>query len=139
VSLQNHDVVTLGRRDDEAEGAKPAHFNSRAIERYRRQPCTRAREIGDMEPRVTGNHGTTKRQEKAAIKKVLARSRFALPIHDWPAITDGGQVVGRLRDSVPGPVVQSLLCEPSPEKTKADALADVSSSSSSRLRIIANL
>jgi len=50
-------------------------------------------EISDMEPRVTGNHGTTKRQEKAAIKKVLARSRFALPIHDWPAIIDGGQVV----------------------------------------------
>src|SRR5215472_5648937 len=36
-------------------------------------------EIGDMEPRVTGNHSNTKRQEKAAIKKVLARSRFALP------------------------------------------------------------
>ena len=65
-------------------------------------------EIGDMEPRVTGNHGTTKRQEKAAIKKVLTRSRFALPIHDWPAIIDGGQVVGRLRNSVPGPFVQSL-------------------------------
>jgi hypothetical protein len=28
-------------------------------------------EIGDMEPRVTGNHGTTKRQEKAAIKRCL--------------------------------------------------------------------
>ena len=65
-------------------------------------------EIGDMEPRVSGNHGVAKRQEKAAIKKVLARSRFALPMHDWPAIIDGGQVVGRLRDSVPGPVMQSL-------------------------------
>jgi hypothetical protein len=31
------------------------------------------REISDMEPRVTGNHGTTKRQEKAAIKKVSPR------------------------------------------------------------------
>jgi hypothetical protein len=51
-----------------------------------------------MEPRVTGNHGTTKRQEKAAMKKVLARSRFALPIHDWPAMIEGGQVVARLRD-----------------------------------------
>ena len=30
-------------------------------------------EISDMEPRVTGNHGTTKRQEKAAIKKVVGR------------------------------------------------------------------
>src|SRR5215470_16454085 len=65
-------------------------------------------EISDMEPRVTGNHGTTKRQEKAAIKKVLAGSRFVLPIHDWPALIEGGQVVGRLRDSVPGPIVQSL-------------------------------
>jgi glyoxylase-like metal-dependent hydrolase (beta-lactamase superfamily II) len=38
-------------------------------------------EIGDLEPRVTGNHGTTKRQEKAAIKKVLARSRFFVSPH----------------------------------------------------------
>jgi glyoxylase-like metal-dependent hydrolase (beta-lactamase superfamily II) len=66
------------------------------------------REISDMEPRVTGNHGTTKRQEKAAIKKVIARSRFVLPIHDRPAMIEAGQVVGRLQDSVPGPIVQSL-------------------------------
>ena len=66
------------------------------------------REISDMEPRVTGNHGTTKRQEKAAIKKVLARSRFALPVHDRPALIEGGNVVGRLQDAVPGPIVQSL-------------------------------
>jgi glyoxylase-like metal-dependent hydrolase (beta-lactamase superfamily II) len=66
------------------------------------------REISDMEPRVTGNHGTTKRQEKAAIKKVVARSRFVLPIHDRPAMIEAGQVVGRLQDSVPGPIVQSL-------------------------------
>ena len=46
------------------------------------------REISDMEPRVTGNHGTTKRQEKAAIKKVVARSRFVLPIHDRPALIE---------------------------------------------------
>jgi glyoxylase-like metal-dependent hydrolase (beta-lactamase superfamily II) len=65
-------------------------------------------EISDMEPRVTGNHGTTKRQEKAAIKKVLARSRFVLPIHDQPALIEGGRVVGRLQGAVPGPIVQSL-------------------------------
>ena len=75
-------------------------FNDQIIEPFH--------EIGDLEPRVTGNHGTTKRQEKTAIKKVLARSRFALPIHDWPAMIEGGQVVARLRDSVPGPIVQSL-------------------------------
>jgi glyoxylase-like metal-dependent hydrolase (beta-lactamase superfamily II) len=66
------------------------------------------REISDMEPRVTGNHGTTKRQEKAAIKKVVASSRFVLPVHDRPALIEAGNVVGRLQDSVPGPVVQSL-------------------------------
>ena len=75
-------------------------FNDQIIEPFM--------EISDMEPRVTGNHGTTKRQEKAAIKKVLSNCRFALPIHDQPALIEGGQVVGRLRDSVPGPVVQSL-------------------------------
>ena len=66
------------------------------------------REIGDMEPRVTGNHGTTKRQEKAAIKKVVASSRFVLPVHDRPALIEAGMVTGRLQDSVPGAVVQSL-------------------------------
>jgi glyoxylase-like metal-dependent hydrolase (beta-lactamase superfamily II) len=75
-------------------------FNDQIVEPFH--------EISDMEPRVTGNHGTTKRQEKAAIKKVLNQSRFALPIHDFPALIEGGQVVGRLRDSVPGPIVQSL-------------------------------
>src|SRR6201997_2680407 len=48
------------------------------------------REISDMEPRVTGNHGTTKRQEKAAIKKVVASSRFVLPVHDRPALIEAG-------------------------------------------------
>lgn len=75
-------------------------FNDQIVEPFR--------EIGDMEPRVTGNHGTTKRQEKAAIKKVMATSRFALPVHDRPALIEGGQVVGRLLDAVPGPIVQSL-------------------------------
>jgi glyoxylase-like metal-dependent hydrolase (beta-lactamase superfamily II) len=75
-------------------------FNDQIIEPFR--------EISDMEPRVTGNHGTTKRQEKAAIKKVMATSRFALPVHDRPALIEGGQVVGRLLDAVPGPIVQSL-------------------------------
>ncbi len=65
-------------------------------------------EISDMEPRVTGNHSNTKRQEKAAIKKVIASSRFVLPVHDRPALIEAGQVVGRLQDVVPGPVVQSL-------------------------------
>jgi hypothetical protein len=30
------------------------------------------------------------------------------PSGHWPAMIEGGQVVARLRDSVPGPIVQSL-------------------------------
>jgi len=49
-----------------------------------------------------------KRAEKAAIKKLLSSSRYLLPVHDRPAKIEGGAVVGRLHDQVPGPVVQSL-------------------------------
>jgi hypothetical protein len=65
-------------------------------------------EISDMEPRVTGNHGVSKRQEKAAIKKLLANARYLLPVHDRPAKVEHGQIVGRLQDVVPGPMVHSL-------------------------------
>ena len=58
--------------------------------------------------RQTGNHGVSKRQEKAAIKKLLSAGAFLLPVHDKPAKIAHGQVVGRMDMSVPGPVVQSL-------------------------------
>src|SRR6476661_755637 len=72
------------------------------------QIVTPFNEIHDAEPRTTGNHGTSKRAEKAAIKKLLSSSRYLLPVHDRPAKIEGGMVVGRLHDQVPGPVVQSL-------------------------------
>ena len=72
------------------------------------QIVTPFNEIHDAEPRTTGNHGTSKRAEKAAIKKLLSNSRYLLPVHDRPAKIEGGVVVGRLHDQVPGPVVQSL-------------------------------
>ena len=75
-------------------------FNDQIVEPFN--------EIQDMEPRTTGNHGTTKRQEKAAIKKLLSSSRFLLPVHDFPAQIEAGQVVARLQNAVPGPVTQSL-------------------------------
>jgi glyoxylase-like metal-dependent hydrolase (beta-lactamase superfamily II) len=56
----------------------------------------------DHEPQTTGNHGNTKREEKAAIKKTLKHS-FVLPMHDPPARLQGGRVVARLSESVPGP------------------------------------
>ena len=54
------------------------------------------------EPQTTGNHTMTKRQEKAAIKKAL-NADFVLPLHDFPARVEGGKVVARLKDAVPGP------------------------------------
>jgi glyoxylase-like metal-dependent hydrolase (beta-lactamase superfamily II) len=61
-------------------------------------------QVLDHEPMSTGNHGTTKRQERAAIKKALHSGTFVLPLHDWPARVEHGRVLSRLvGDSVPGP------------------------------------
>ena len=66
-------------------------------------------EINAGEPRVTGNHSTTKRQEKAAIKKLLhGGSTFLLPVHDKPAKVERGQIAGRLGMEVPGPITESV-------------------------------
>jgi glyoxylase-like metal-dependent hydrolase (beta-lactamase superfamily II) len=59
----------------------------------------------EREPQVTGNHGLTKRQERAAIKKALNTGRFLLTGHDLPARIESGSVVARLADAVPGPEV----------------------------------
>ncbi len=65
-------------------------------------------QVNAHEPQVTGNHAGSKRGEKAAIKKLLATSRFLLPVHDKPAKIEGAQVVGRLDMQVPGPITQSV-------------------------------
>ena len=62
--------------------------------------------MGDN-PAVTGNHGGSKRAEKAAIRKALNGSRFVLPAHDRPAVLERGQVVGRTFDSVPGELISN--------------------------------
>jgi glyoxylase-like metal-dependent hydrolase (beta-lactamase superfamily II) len=59
-------------------------------------------QVLEFEPQTTGNHSTSKRQEKAAIKKALQNS-FVLPVHDYPARLRAGRVVARLGDTVPGP------------------------------------
>lgn len=60
-------------------------------------------QVLDYEPQSTGNQGTSKRQERAAIKKALNSGVFVLPIHDWPARVQAGRVLTRLcGDSVPG-------------------------------------
>jgi len=58
-----------------------------------------------MDVSPTGNHATSKRQEKAAIRKAVNSGRFVLPMHDRPAVIEGGRVVGRLCDSVPGKII----------------------------------
>ena len=89
-----------------AEGG--ANICGDVIYDFNDQIVTPFNEIQDAEPRTTGNHGTSKRAEKASIKKLLSGSRYLLPFHDRPAKIEGGAVVGRLHDQVPGPVVQSL-------------------------------
>ena len=59
-------------------------------------------QVMELDPAVTGNHGGSKRGEKAAIRKALVGSRFVLPAHDRPAVVERGRVVGRTFDSVPG-------------------------------------
>jgi len=65
-------------------------------------------QIQEMEPATTGNHGTSKRAEKAAIKKVIHNSRYVCPIHDRPAVVERGQVIGRIHDRIPGPMTRTF-------------------------------
>lgn len=61
-------------------------------------------QVLDYEPQSTGNQGTSKRHERAAIKKALNSGTFLLPIHDYPARIEHGRVISRfVGDSVPGP------------------------------------
>lgn len=62
----------------------------------------------DMEPRVTGNHSGSKREEKGAIKRLLNNYKFLLPVHDRPAKIERQKVVGRLGMTVPGPLVETV-------------------------------
>ena len=61
----------------------------------------------ELDPAVTGNHGGSKRAEKAAIRKTLNGSRFVLPAHDRPAVIEHGRVIGRTFDRVPGELISN--------------------------------
>jgi glyoxylase-like metal-dependent hydrolase (beta-lactamase superfamily II) len=65
-----------------------------------------------MEPRTTGNHSNTKREEKGAIKKLLNNYRYLLPVHDRPAMIEHQRVVGRLGMVVPGPTTETVAPRP---------------------------
>jgi hypothetical protein len=65
--------------------------------------------FGPEEYQVTGNHGGSKRSEKAQVRKLMySGAKFILPVHDKPAKVEGGRVVGRLDMVIPGPVTQSV-------------------------------
>ncbi|MDX6618296.1 MAG: hypothetical protein QOK36_682, partial [Gaiellales bacterium] len=68
-------------------------------------------QVNEHEPMSTGNHGMSKRDEHAAIKKAINSGDFVVPIHDYPARIDRGRVVARLGTSIPGPevAVEQLL------------------------------
>lgn len=58
-----------------------------------------------MDAAPIGLSHNSKRQEKAAMAKALNSGRFVLPGHDRGAVVEGGRVVGRVFDSVPGPTI----------------------------------
>jgi glyoxylase-like metal-dependent hydrolase (beta-lactamase superfamily II) len=62
-------------------------------------------QVMELDPAVTGNHGGSKRGEKAAIRKALSGARYVLPAHDRPGIVEHGRIVGRTFDSTPGPLI----------------------------------
>lgn len=62
-------------------------------------------QVMEQDPAVTGNHGGSKRGEKAAIRKAVGPSRFILPAHDRPAVLERGRVIGRTFDSTPGELI----------------------------------
>ncbi len=63
-------------------------------------------QVNDYEPQTTGNHGTRKREEKAAIKRALNSGDVVIPMHDFPARVEGGRILSRFRHEVPGPETQ---------------------------------
>jgi L-ascorbate metabolism protein UlaG (beta-lactamase superfamily) len=78
----------------------------------------------EFEPQPTGNHGTTKRAEKAAVKRALQHD-FVLPVHDWPARVKAGRIVARLGDSVPGPETEQVKMKLPSETTSVAGVDEI--------------
>jgi glyoxylase-like metal-dependent hydrolase (beta-lactamase superfamily II) len=55
------------------------------------------------EPTITANRAMSTLEEKKAIKRALADSKFLLPSHDVPALIHGGKVVGLMHDAISNP------------------------------------
>ncbi len=57
------------------------------------------------EPTITANRAMSTLEEKRAIKRALASSRFLLPSHDVPALIEGGKIVGLAHDAISNPAL----------------------------------
>lgn len=57
------------------------------------------------EPTITANRAMSTLEEKRAIKRALASSRFLLPSHDVPALVEGGRIIGLAQDAISNPSV----------------------------------
>lgn len=57
------------------------------------------------EPTITANRAMSTLEEKRAIKRALASSRFLLPSHDVPALIEGGKIVGLAVDAISNPAL----------------------------------
>ncbi|ERI25012.1 N-acyl homoserine lactonase family protein [Burkholderia cenocepacia] len=55
------------------------------------------------EPTITANRAMSTLDEKRAIKRALATSRFLLPSHDAPALVSGGKIVGVMENAISNP------------------------------------
>ena len=66
------------------------------------------REIHDAEPRTTGNHGTSSARKRRPSRSSSTARAFCCRCTTGRCKIEDGNVVGRLQDQVPGPIVQSL-------------------------------
>jgi glyoxylase-like metal-dependent hydrolase (beta-lactamase superfamily II) len=55
------------------------------------------------EPTITANRAMSTLEEKKALKRALADSKFLLPSHDVPALIRNGKVVGVMNDAISNP------------------------------------
>ena len=93
-------------------GAAPPDAAAEGSEDAQNQIVEPLYQILEIEPQPTGNHATTKREEKAAVKRAL-QNAFVLPVHDYPARIEAGRVVARLKDTDPGPEEPVTMKTPS--------------------------
>jgi len=60
------------------------------------------------EPTIAGNRAMTTLEEKRAMKRALAKSRFLFPGHDTPALVERGKIIGLAKNAISNPNVDAL-------------------------------